>query len=80
MADALERLTAVLADRYHIERERGQGGMVTVRLAGESREFRAEARARPRNGVLKDAHASASCCLAEPAPQSGTSIKSGALR
>ena len=33
MADALDRLTAALADRYRIERELGQGGMATVYLA-----------------------------------------------
>ena len=30
MADLLERLKAVLADRYRIERELGSGGMATV--------------------------------------------------
>jgi serine/threonine-protein kinase len=33
MTDALERLSAALADRYRIERELGQGGMATVYLA-----------------------------------------------
>jgi serine/threonine-protein kinase len=32
-ADALDRLNAALADRYHIERELGTGGMATVWLA-----------------------------------------------
>lgn len=31
--DTLARLTAALADRYHIERELGAGGMATVYLA-----------------------------------------------
>jgi len=34
MADTLERLTAALADRYRIERERGQGGMVPALQSG----------------------------------------------
>jgi serine/threonine protein kinase len=33
MSDALERLTAALADRYRIDRELGAGGMATVYLA-----------------------------------------------
>ena len=33
MADAFERLSTALADRYRIERELGQGGMATVYLA-----------------------------------------------
>jgi serine/threonine-protein kinase len=33
MPDQLQRLTALLADRYRIEREVGQGGMATVYLA-----------------------------------------------
>ncbi len=33
MADSLPALTAALADRYHLERELGQGGMATVYLA-----------------------------------------------
>ena len=33
MNDYLERLTAALSDRYHIERELGSGGMATVYLA-----------------------------------------------
>src|SRR5512137_2887794 len=33
MADAVERLSAALADRYRIERELGAGGMATVYLA-----------------------------------------------
>ena len=32
MTDALARLDAALADRYHIERELGAGGMATVYL------------------------------------------------
>jgi len=75
VADAFDRLAAALADRYRIERELGQEGMAAVCLAWGMRESRAEARAGPRNGVLKDAHASASRCLAEPALQSGTPSK-----
>jgi len=33
MADVLDRLSAALADRYHIEHELGAGGMATVYLA-----------------------------------------------
>jgi TolB-like protein/tRNA A-37 threonylcarbamoyl transferase component Bud32/Flp pilus assembly protein TadD len=33
MSDAMQRLTAALADRYRIERELGAGGMATVYLA-----------------------------------------------
>jgi eukaryotic-like serine/threonine-protein kinase len=33
MADAFDRLSAALADRYRIERELGAGGMATVYLA-----------------------------------------------
>jgi serine/threonine-protein kinase len=33
MADVLDRLKAVLTDRYAIEREIGSGGMATVYLA-----------------------------------------------
>jgi len=33
MSDQLARLTAALADRYHIDRELGAGGMATVYLA-----------------------------------------------
>ena len=33
MSDSFERLRAALADRYHIERELGAGGMATVYLA-----------------------------------------------
>jgi len=33
MSDALDRLTAALADRYRVERQLGQGGMATVYLA-----------------------------------------------
>ena len=33
MSNAIERLSAALADRYRIERELGQGGMATVYLA-----------------------------------------------
>jgi len=35
MADAFERLSTALADRYQIERELGQGGMATVYLAAD---------------------------------------------
>jgi serine/threonine protein kinase len=40
MSDALERLTAALADRYRIERELGAGGMATVYLAQDLRHDR----------------------------------------
>ncbi|HEV8455226.1 MAG TPA: protein kinase [Gemmatimonadales bacterium] len=40
MSDALNRLTAALADRYRIERELGQGGMATVYLAQDLRHDR----------------------------------------
>ena len=33
MTDPVARLTAAIADRYRIERELGEGGMVTVYLA-----------------------------------------------
>ncbi len=33
MTDAVDRLTAALADRYRLERQLGQGGMATVYLA-----------------------------------------------
>jgi len=41
--DALDRLTAALADRYVIERELGAGGMATVYLARDLRHERAVA-------------------------------------
>ncbi|MEP6591957.1 MAG: hypothetical protein ABJC19_12320 [Gemmatimonadota bacterium] len=44
MSDALTRLTAALSDRYHIERELGQGGVATVYLA---RDLRHEPRHHP---------------------------------
>ena len=40
MADALDRLTAALADRYRIERELGAGGMATVYLAEDLKHHR----------------------------------------
>ncbi len=40
MADSLDRLKAVLADRYPIERELGRGGMATVYLARDVRHGR----------------------------------------
>ena len=33
--DDFERLQSALADRYHLERELGQGGMATVYLADD---------------------------------------------
>lgn len=36
MSEALERLSAALADRYHIERELGQGGMATRKTLGRT--------------------------------------------
>jgi len=38
--DPLERLKTALADRYHIEREIGSGGMATVYLAQDLRHDR----------------------------------------
>ena len=43
MTDALDRLTAALADRYTIERELGAGGMATVYLAHDLKHDRAVA-------------------------------------
>jgi len=40
VTDALDRLTAALADRYLIERELGQGGMATVYLAEDLKHHR----------------------------------------
>src|SRR5574339_1314602 len=40
MAEAFDRLTTALADRYRIERELGQGGMATVYLAHDVRHDR----------------------------------------
>ena len=40
MTDAVQRLSAALADRYHIERELGAGGMATVYLAHDVRHDR----------------------------------------
>ena len=45
MPSSLERLTAVLADRYRVERELGQGGMAVVYLA-EDLKHRARSRFR----------------------------------
>ena len=35
MSEVTERLSSALADRYRIERHLGEGGMATVRLAGD---------------------------------------------
>ena len=43
MTDALDRLTAALADRYTIERELGAGGMATVYLAHDLKHERSVA-------------------------------------
>ena len=40
MTDAVQRLSAALADRYVIERELGAGGMATVYLAHDVRHDR----------------------------------------
>ena len=40
MTDAVQRLSAALADRYRIDRELGQGGMATVYLAHDVRHDR----------------------------------------
>ena len=40
MSDALDRLTAALADRYAIDREIGRGGMTTVYLAEDLKHHR----------------------------------------
>jgi hypothetical protein len=40
MSDALDRLTAALADRYAIGREIGRGGMATVYLAEDMKHHR----------------------------------------
>ena len=40
MMDPIARLTAALADRYHIERELGAGGMATVYVAEDLRQRR----------------------------------------
>jgi tetratricopeptide (TPR) repeat protein/tRNA A-37 threonylcarbamoyl transferase component Bud32 len=40
MTDALRRVQEALADRYHIERELGRGGMATVYLADDFRHHR----------------------------------------
>jgi eukaryotic-like serine/threonine-protein kinase len=40
VSDALNRLTAALADRYRIERQLGQGGMATVYLAHDMKHDR----------------------------------------
>ena len=40
LTDAVQRLRSVLADRYRIERELGQGGMATVYLARDLRHER----------------------------------------
>src|SRR6187551_2124754 len=40
LSEPLERLRAALADRYHLERELGAGGMATVYLAEDLRHGR----------------------------------------
>ena len=43
-AEQMERLNAALADRYHIERELGRGGMATVYLVEDMKHERQVAR------------------------------------
>src|SRR5687768_2122676 len=43
MRDALQRISAALAERYLVERELGRGGMATVYLARDVRHHRAVA-------------------------------------
>ncbi len=51
MSEIQARLSAALADRYHIERELGQGGMATVYLAEDLKHKRKEPpRAQPPGG------------------------------
>lgn len=53
MSDAVERLAAALADRYHLERELGQGGMATVYLAQDLKHDRRVALPFPPNGATQ---------------------------
>lgn len=50
----VERLTAALADRNRIERELGQGGMATARLADDLKHHRDLAVNSPDGGGLRD--------------------------
>jgi hypothetical protein len=80
MPDPLHRRAAAPVDRYRIERVLGADGMSTVTHAEAVSEYRAHAQARPSTCVLKNAHASASRSLAEPALPCGTPILPGAAR